>query len=73
MKQEKPTKRWKEERDNTMMENNILNSKLVDNGLLYTPIVVPEYKDFCIRIVSRSSQSTQTNKATMDSEEHTDL
>ena len=24
------------------MENNILKRKLVDNGLLYTPIVVPD-------------------------------
>ena len=47
-----------------MMENNILKQKLVDNGHLYTPIVVPDVLKDCLILA---------HKATMDSEEHTHL
>ena len=49
----------------TPWENNILKRKLVDNRLLYTPIVVPDIlKDFLL-ILAHDKQ------ATTDSEEHT--
>ena len=34
------------------MENNILKRKLVDNGLLYTPIVVPDILRNCLLILA---------------------
>ena len=47
------------------MEDNILKQKLIDNRLLYTPIVVPDILKDCLLIWH------MTNKATTDSEEHT--
>ena len=45
-------KQWKNknlDQNMYMMENNILKRKLVDNGLLYTPIVVPDIlKDYLL-------------------------
>ena len=35
-----------------MMENNILKQKLVDNGLLYTPVVVPDILRDCLLILA---------------------
>ena len=32
-----------------IMENNILKQKLVDNGLLYTPIVIPDILKDCMQ------------------------
>ena len=39
-----------------MMENNILKQKLVDNGLLYTPIVVPDVLEDCLLILAHDKQ-----------------
>ena len=38
------------------MENNILKRKLVDNGLLYTPIVVPDILKDCLLILAHDKQ-----------------
>ena len=38
------------------MENNILKQKLVDNGLLYTPIVVPDILKDCLLILAHDKQ-----------------
>ena len=38
------------------MENNILMRKLVDNGLLYTPIVVPDILRDCLLILAHDKQ-----------------
>ena len=39
------------------MENNILKRKLVDNGLLYTPVVVPDVLRDCLLILPHDKQS----------------
>ena len=38
------------------MENDILKQKLVDNGLLYTPIVVPDILKDCLLILAHDKQ-----------------
>ena len=38
------------------MENNILKRKLVNNGLLYTPIVVPDVLKYCLLILAHDKQ-----------------
>ena len=38
------------------LENNILKQKLVDNGLLYTPIVVPDILKDCLLILAHDKQ-----------------
>ena len=38
------------------MENNILKRKIVDNGLLYTPIVVPDILEDCLLILAHDKQ-----------------
>ena len=38
------------------MENNILKQKLIDNGLLYTPIVVPDVLKDCLLILAHDNQ-----------------
>ena len=38
------------------MENNILKRKLVDNGLLYTPVVVPDVLRDCLLILAHDKQ-----------------
>ena len=38
------------------MENNILRQKLVDNGLLYTPVVVPDVLKDCLLILAHDKQ-----------------
>ena len=38
------------------IENNILKRKLVDNGLLYTPIVVPDVLKDCLPILAHDKQ-----------------
>ena len=38
------------------MENNILKRKLIDNGLLYTPIVVPDVLKDCLLILAHDKQ-----------------
>ena len=38
------------------MENNILKQKLADNGLLYTPIVVPDILKDCLLILAHDKQ-----------------
>ena len=48
-------KQWTEnslDRNIYTMENNILKRKLIDNGLLYTPIVVPEILKDCLLILA---------------------
>ena len=39
-----------------MMENNILRQKLVDNGLLYMPVVVPDVLKDCLLILAHDKQ-----------------
>ena len=39
-----------------MMESNILKQKLVDNGLLYTPVVVPDVLKDCLLILAHDKQ-----------------
>ena len=38
------------------MENNILKRKIIDNGLLYTPIVVPDILRDCLLILAHNKQ-----------------
>ena len=38
------------------MENNILKQKLINNGLLYTPIVVPDILRDCLLILAHNKQ-----------------
>ena len=38
------------------MENNILKRKLINNGLLYTPIVVPDILKYCLLILAHDKQ-----------------
>ena len=38
------------------MENNILEGKLVNNGLLYTPVVVPDILRDCLLILAHDKQ-----------------
>ena len=38
------------------MENNILKQKVIDNGLLYTPIVVPDILQDCLLILAHNKQ-----------------
>ena len=38
------------------MENNILKQKLIDNGLLYTPVVVPDILRDCLLILTHDKQ-----------------
>ena len=38
------------------MENNILKQKLIENGLLYTPIVVPDILKDCLLILAHDKQ-----------------
>ena len=38
------------------MENNILMQKIIDNGLLYTPIVVPNILKDCLLILAHDKQ-----------------
>ena len=38
------------------MENNILKRKVIDNGLLYTPIVVPDILKDCLLILAHDKQ-----------------
>ena len=52
-------KQWKNknlDQNTYMMENNILKRKLVDNGLLYTPIVVPDVLKDCLLILAHDKQ-----------------
>ena len=38
------------------MENNILKQKIIDNGLLYTPIIVPDILKDCLLILVHDKQ-----------------
>ena len=38
------------------MENNVLQQKIIDNGLLYTPIVVPDILKDCLLILPHDKQ-----------------
>ena len=52
-------KQWKNknlDQNTYTMENNILKQKLVDNGLLYTPIVVPDILKDCLLILAHNKQ-----------------
>ena len=52
-------KQWKNknlDQNTYMMENNILKRKLVNNGLLYTPIVVPDVLKDCLLILAHDKQ-----------------
>ena len=46
------------------MENNILKRKLIDNGLLYTPIVVPDVLRDCLLILAHDKQGHNGFKRT---------
>ena len=46
------------------MENNILKCKLVENGLLYTPIVVPDILKDCLLILAHDKQGHNGFKRT---------
>ena len=48
-------KQWKNnnlDKNAYTMENNILKRKIVNNGLLYTPIVVPDILKDCLLILA---------------------
>ena len=50
-----PRKQWTEnnlDRNTYTMENNILKHKLIDNGLLYTPIVVRDILKDCLLLLA---------------------
>ena len=47
-----------------MMENNILKQKLVDNGLLYTPVVVPDVLKDCLLILAHDKQGHNRSSRT---------
>ena len=52
-------KQWKNknlDQNTYMIENNILKRKLVKNGLLYTPIVVPDILRDCLLILAHDKQ-----------------
>ena len=52
-----PRKQWTEnshDQNTYTMENDILRRKLVDNGLLYTPIVVPDILKDCLLILAHN-------------------
>ena len=46
------------------MENNILKRKLVDNGLLYTPVVVPDILKDCLLILAHDKQGHNGSRRT---------
>ena len=55
-------KQWKNknlDQNTYMMENNILKWKLVDNGLFYTPIVVPDILKDCLLILAHDKTRPQ--------------
>ena len=41
------------------MENNILKRKVIDNGLLYMPIVVPDILKDCLLILDKRTENTK--------------
>ena len=50
-------KHWKNnnlDKNAYTMENNILKRKLIDNGLLYTPIVIPDILKDCLLILANN-------------------
>ena len=47
-----------------MMENNILKRKLIDNGLLYTQVVVPDILKDCLLILAHDKQGHNGFKRT---------
>ena len=52
-------KQWEKknlDQNTYMMENNILKQKLIDNRLLYTPIVVPDILKDCLLILEHNKQ-----------------
>ena len=46
------------------MENNILKQKTIDNGLLYTPIVVPDILKDCLLILAHDKQGHSSFRRT---------
>ena len=48
------------------MENNTLKRKLVDNGLLYMPIVVPDILRDCLLILAHDKQGHKRFRRTSD-------
>ena len=49
------------------MENNILKRKTIDNGLLYTPIVVPDILKDCLLILAHNKQGHNSFRRTYTS------
>ena len=50
-----------------MMENNILKQKLIDNGLLYTPIIVPDILKDCLLIQAHDKSGHNSFRRTYGS------
>ena len=46
------------------MENNILKQKIIDNGLVYTPIVVPDILKNCLLILAHDKQGHNSFRRT---------
>ena len=46
------------------MENNILKQKTISNGLLYTPIVVPDISKDCLLILAHNKQGHNSFRRT---------
>ena len=63
-------KQWSEDnldKNIYTMENNILRQKLVENGLLYTPIVVPDILKDCLLILALDKSGHNGFKRTYNS------
>ena len=52
------------------MENNILKQKIIDNRLLYTPIVVPDILKDCLLILTHNKQGHNGFRTTYASLRH---
>ena len=60
-------KQWKNnnlDKNTYTMENNILKQKIIDNGLLYTPIVVPDILKDCLLILPYDKQGHNSFRRT---------
>ena len=47
------------------MENDILKTKFINNGLLYTPIVVPDILKDCLLILAHDNETTTDSEGPM--------
>ena len=63
-------KQWTENRldpSKYIMENNILRRKLINNGILYTPIVVPDILQDCLLILAHNKAGNNGFRRTYSS------